>query len=69
MPHNTTTIHHENKQSITDFTNRITLRRMHNPKRTITLQPGTNTITGNIAESNTATIGDSFSLNWFGQPV
>ena len=34
----------------------------------ITLQPGTNTITGTIATANTATIGNSFSLNWFGTP-
>jgi hypothetical protein len=34
----------------------------------VTLQPGINTINGNIAVANTATIGNSFSLNWFGTP-
>ena|SRR2546427_1153304 len=34
----------------------------------VTLTPGRNTITGQISAANTASVGDSFSLNWFGTP-
>ena len=36
---------------------------------TFAIQPGMNTVKGTITASNTATIGDSFGINWFGQPV
>ena len=39
------------------------------PRATFTMQPGTNTITGRIDVSSTATVGSSFTLDWFGQPV
>ena len=39
------------------------------PRATFVMEPGTNSITGRIDVSSSASVGSSFTLNWFGAPA